>query len=292
MASLPPAGRWRRCCWRGAVSSSPNTPTNCPNVTTSSRCKPKRTPRPTPPSGASPTFTKAVEQLGSADAAVRLGGLYALERVAQNNSAQRQTIVNVLCAYLRMPYIPPPPPSTASAASGPDTGLALLHIQAPAGERDPRQEWQVRLTAQRILTAHPTLPPGVTPMQLTRTVADRQGFWSDIDLDLTGATLIDWDLQGGHVHHAVFEGATFLGTAWFDETTFSGAALFSGATFTGDARFPRAVFTGGASFSGATFSGAAQFDGAVVDRDRAGTWPPGWQMVPSSDGRYGRLIQG
>src|ERR671921_32361 len=48
-------------------------------------------------------YTKAVEQLGCADAAVRLGGLYALERVAQANPSQRQTIVNVLCAYLRMP---------------------------------------------------------------------------------------------------------------------------------------------------------------------------------------------
>jgi len=48
-------------------------------------------------------YTTAVEQLGSADAAVRLGGLYDLERVAQNNPAQRQTIVNVLCAYLRIP---------------------------------------------------------------------------------------------------------------------------------------------------------------------------------------------
>lgn len=40
-------------------------------------------------------FTKAVEQVGSADATVRLGGLYALERVAQHNPDQRQTVVNV-----------------------------------------------------------------------------------------------------------------------------------------------------------------------------------------------------
>ena len=28
------------------------------------------------------------------------------ERLAQDNAEQRQTIVNVLCAYLRMPYQP------------------------------------------------------------------------------------------------------------------------------------------------------------------------------------------
>ena len=54
-------------------------------------------------------YTKAVEQLGNDKAPVRLGGLYALERLAQDNSAQRQTIVNVICAYLRMPFSPTAP---------------------------------------------------------------------------------------------------------------------------------------------------------------------------------------
>ena len=54
-------------------------------------------------------YTKAVDQLGNDKAPVRLGGLYALERLAQDNPAQRQTIVNVICAYLRMPFSPTPP---------------------------------------------------------------------------------------------------------------------------------------------------------------------------------------
>jgi hypothetical protein len=49
-------------------------------------------------------YTKAADQLGSDKAPVRLAGLDALERLAQDNESQRQTIVNVLCAYLRMPY--------------------------------------------------------------------------------------------------------------------------------------------------------------------------------------------
>lgn len=48
-------------------------------------------------------YGKAVEQIGSDKPAVRLAGFYALERLAQDNIGQRQTIVNVLCAYLRMP---------------------------------------------------------------------------------------------------------------------------------------------------------------------------------------------
>jgi hypothetical protein len=43
-------------------------------------------------------YIKPVEQLGSDKAPVRLGGLYALERLAQGNPDQRQTIVNVPCA--------------------------------------------------------------------------------------------------------------------------------------------------------------------------------------------------
>ncbi len=75
-------------------------------------------------------YTKAADQLGSDKAPVRLAGMYALERLAQNTPDQRQTIVNVLCAYLRMPYTPHP-------------------------ESEPAvQEQQVRLTAQRILATH------------------------------------------------------------------------------------------------------------------------------------------
>ncbi len=51
-------------------------------------------------------YTKAADQLGSAQAPVRLAGLYALERLAHSTIEHRQTIVDVICAYLRMPYTP------------------------------------------------------------------------------------------------------------------------------------------------------------------------------------------
>ncbi|MGB8198307.1 MAG: hypothetical protein WCF33_01195, partial [Pseudonocardiaceae bacterium] len=51
-------------------------------------------------------YTKAADQLGSEQAPVRLAGLYALERLAHSAVEHRQTIVNVICAYLRMPYTP------------------------------------------------------------------------------------------------------------------------------------------------------------------------------------------
>ena len=89
-------------------------------------------------------YTKAVEQLGNDKAPVRLGGLYALERLAQDNPAQRQTIVNVICAYLRMPFAPEAPEARRRTPGRRVEPLAYMW----------QQERQVRLTAQRILADH------------------------------------------------------------------------------------------------------------------------------------------
>ncbi|WP_103353043.1 pentapeptide repeat-containing protein [Amycolatopsis sp. CA-128772] len=85
-------------------------------------------------------YTKSVEQLGSDKAPVRLGGLYALERLGQDNPKHRQSIVNVLCAYLRMPF------------KAPDTGLRGRTGAEPGEDTDP--ELLVRLAAQFTGTAN------------------------------------------------------------------------------------------------------------------------------------------
>ena len=80
-------------------------------------------------------YTKAVEQLGNDKAPVRLGGLYALERLAQDNPPHRQTIVNVICAYLRMPFSPTAPtskpvPEATEDAGEPATGTETTTVAA------------------------------------------------------------------------------------------------------------------------------------------------------------------
>ncbi|SDL76631.1 hypothetical protein SAMN05421874_128145, partial [Nonomuraea maritima] len=164
-------------------------------------------------------YGKAVEQLGSAEAPVRLGGLYALEQLAQDNPDPhfRQTIVDVICAYLRMPYTPPPAAQITDEPAVPrptEDGVA-----APTG-RDPFEERQVRLTAQRILAAHLRYRDQPT----RRWWRFRSGnlnarHWPDIRLDLTGAALIDFSLANCRVSEAAFVEATFTGRAWFDRTT-------------------------------------------------------------------------
>ncbi|WP_245939692.1 pentapeptide repeat-containing protein [Stenomitos frigidus] len=46
-------------------------------------------------------FAKAVEQLGSQDIDVRLGGIYSLERIAKDSPKDHWTVMEVLTAYVR-----------------------------------------------------------------------------------------------------------------------------------------------------------------------------------------------
>jgi hypothetical protein len=202
-------------------------------------------------------YTKAVEQLGSDKAPVRLGGLYALERLAQDNPTQRQTIVNVFCAYLRMPFAPEAPkPMLDPKTHTPATGIAALIDTW-------HQERQVRLTAQRILADHMRIDwfqgepaPGPAGPE----------FWPGMRLDLTGATLIDLNFLRVVTAEARFAGARFIGTAQFYEASM-GIASFREATFTEDAAFSRGIFRGPADFTKAAFEGKSWFSGTTFDGD-------------------------
>src|SRR6266568_8093361 len=49
-------------------------------------------------------FATAAEQFGSDKPAVRLAGVYAMAGLADDWEKNRQVCIDVLCAYLRMPY--------------------------------------------------------------------------------------------------------------------------------------------------------------------------------------------
>ncbi|MGW4113995.1 pentapeptide repeat-containing protein [Actinosynnema sp. NPDC004786] len=186
-------------------------------------------------------YTKASEQLGSDKAPVRLAGLYALERLAQDNPHQRQTVVNVLCAYLRMPYtLPGEPPA----------GDIEGQIRARYSERV--QEREVRLAAQRILVAH--LRPGG---DLGRSI---KLSWPDTDLDLSGSTLIDFDFSHCRPRNVDFRGTLFTGVANFRRANFLGYAAFSRAIFTERALFDGVRFDGKCWFNDAVFTKGVRFD--------------------------------
>lgn len=56
-------------------------------------------------------YTEAIAQLGNESVAIRLGGVYALERIARDSIRDRGTILDVLAAYLR--HHSPLPASTS-----------------------------------------------------------------------------------------------------------------------------------------------------------------------------------
>lgn len=229
-------------------------------------------------------YSHAADQLGSDKAPVRLAGLYALERLAQGNPEHRQSIVNVLCAYLRMPYVPPTNPSFVARPLGRRRPIRPGRTPAPTaapqsrGTNTAREEREVRLTAQRILTSH--LRPGADLDSPAAT------FWPDITLDLTGATLINLNFDRCHVSAASFVRTQFVGdpelgeltsqdagkftrtarfdwAARFDRAAFTGPVSFDGATFTDSVWLAGATFAGDARFDNATFAGDARFDSSV-----------------------------
>src|SRR5262249_42637144 len=132
-------------------------------------------------------YVAAAEQLGSERAAVRLAGLYALERLGQDNPGLRQTVIDVMCAYLRMPHVPPAEVLRGDAEHSPR--VLAKDGSDPEPERQPerRQELQVRLTAQRLLRDHTRAAFGSRPEPATYW---RGGNDERMNLDLTGAVLV------------------------------------------------------------------------------------------------------
>ncbi|GGV53436.1 pentapeptide repeat-containing protein [Streptomyces spectabilis] len=212
-------------------------------------------------------FSQAVDKLGSDSPAVRLGGVHALAGLADDapDQSQRQTCIDVLCAYLRLPS--PPDPG--------EQPVTLSTEEQREAHQDKKDRYlalrEVRHTILRLIADHYRIPQG------------SHRSWQDCDLNLTKVT-IDGDMNfrgaafsGGQVS---FDGATFSGgQVFFGNATFSGGQVsFDGATFRdGRVAFSGATFRDGwVSFKDATFSGSqvpfsnATFSGGIVSfRDAA-----------------------
>lgn len=210
-------------------------------------------------------YVAAVEQLGSEKAAVRLGGLYALERLGNDNPKLRQTVVDVICAYLRMPFNPPAEVLRANAEKSPEYLGRDAAVPNPDQQSERRQELQVRLTAQRLLAEH---------LRSTSDTEEPSSYWRDhedqrISLDLSGATLVRFALAGCQPAQATLTDAQLHGNADLTGAKFHGKTDLTGAQFHGVADLSRADFQTSAYLTGAQFHGVADLSGAnfygVVD---------------------------
>ncbi|MEU3457655.1 hypothetical protein ABZ671_29240 [Micromonospora sp. NPDC006766] len=204
-------------------------------------------------------FTKASEQLGSEKAAVRLAGAYAMAGLADDWREGRQTCIDVLCAYLRMPYTPPPDASNEAPAQADDPAPAVDVGTAWTA----REEREVRHTVIRLIGRH------------LRLADDNATSWRGYDFDFTGAVfdggdLADVTFSGGRVSFA--EAQFIAGRSYFAGAVFSGGQVsFAKAVFAGmEVSFDGAVFSGGrVSFARAVFKGVrVSFDGAEFKSGR------------------------
>jgi hypothetical protein len=149
-------------------------------------------------------YQDAAAQLGHEKAPVRLAGVYAMARLADDWSDQRQACIDVLCAYLRMPW--------------PDRG------------ESEEGELQVRRSIVKLMGNH--LNP------------DTQTPWSAMDFNFEGADLRQFDLANAKFAGRVsFNRATFgekcvlrqivFERAWFYAVSVSGSLFLEGLTATG-----------------------------------------------------------
>jgi uncharacterized protein YjbI with pentapeptide repeats len=209
-------------------------------------------------------YVAAAEQLGSDKAAVRLAGLYALERLGQDNPKLRQTVFDVWCAYLRMPYTLPVDVFRRNVEASPERPVPDAEPPDPGVEAERWQELEVRLTAQRLLGTH---------LRLGRAETETRTYWSTNEanrlvVDLAGAVLVDFDASTWTVGHANFRGAQFHGDASLAVAQFHGQVDLHEAKFHGHANLAATEFHGYADLAGTEFHGNASL-AAGQFRDRA-----------------------
>jgi hypothetical protein len=223
-------------------------------------------------------YTKAIEQLGSGKLDVRIGGIYALERVARDSPRDHPTIMEVLAAFIREHSHEHPPPLEGHTA--PPSRDARPDVQAAAtviGRRTTRHDSQflnlvgANLTGAKLSVAD--LPTALL-----------------MGANLTGANLVDANLTGAYLNGANLTTALLYGA------NLTGANL-TGANLTGAnlayanltrANLTRADLTRanlisanlkGADLTRATLTGA-YLDGAHWPSDTP--VPPGWQRGTDS----------
>jgi hypothetical protein len=92
-------------------------------------------------------FTRAVDQLGSLAVDVRIGGIYALERIARDSAIDRAATADVLAAYVRT-HSPWPPHRRTSLREG------LKRMQTRVrGETEPLHQVPLRARAGDVQVA-------------------------------------------------------------------------------------------------------------------------------------------
>jgi hypothetical protein len=206
-------------------------------------------------------YAAAAAQLGSEAAVVRLAGVYALARLAEDWSDQRQTCVDVLCAYLRLPNL------GANSTDLEVRRTVVRVLRDHMRSRDDPATWSrcsLDFTGATLEDADFSDAIFMGNVKFVRTEFLGSTLFSRAHFVSGDCSFSNASFASGSVYftEAVFEGAS----VWFLRTQFSGARVsFEKATFAAPvAFFRRARFSGSSvSFVGATVhEKTIRFDGA------------------------------
>jgi Pentapeptide repeats (8 copies) len=236
-------------------------------------------------------YTKAIEQLGSDKLDVRIGGIYALERIARDSATDHPTVMEVLSAFIREHSREQwPPPPTDEPGSDAPTHMTRPDVQAALtviARRDIQRDRQpIDLTEADL--AHANLG-GATLVGAVLSRVNLHGatlFRANlVDGYLNEAALTDANLFHANLTRAILFRANLIGAyltnAGLTDANLNGANLtradLSDAKLTG-ANLTRANLTG-ANLTGAKLSRANLAD-ALWPQDVV--VPEGWQRDTGS----------
>ena len=165
-------------------------------------------------------YTKAVEQLGSDKLDVRIGGIYALERVARDSARDHPVVMAVLNAFIREHSREPWPPRDdgaeqprRSTRSGVQAAITVI------GRRDAKREIMRINLVQAGLGSADLSGADLSSAVLAGAIltgANLRGAVLD-GADLTSADLAYAFLGGAYLRGAVLDGADLSGAEWPDD---------------------------------------------------------------------------
>ena len=218
-------------------------------------------------------YTKAVEQLGSKEAPVRLGGVYTLiglvdEWLEEKNLEyserlkEGQVIINNLCAYIRFPFTLASYYDELSEDKPSSEGIYKDNQQKFYTDKaEFKSEADIRLSIIKEIHDRLQSPDKNTP-----------GTWSGFEYDFSGSTFFyPIDLTNSYYKKPVnFSGSTyqdevrFDGSVYKDEADFGSSiykswATFDGSTYTGWVGFNCSTYQSWADFSASTYQDGATF---------------------------------
>jgi len=180
-----------------------------------------------------------------------------LEKLKDKAEKEAQTIINILCKYIRTIPNNYTHEQLKEFKSLPESDIEILTHEA-----DIR-----RLIFSEISKRSSTF----TRDGFGKIIDTYTGTWSDFEFDFSRAPIF-YPLSSLTIEKGNFSSAKFYSNADFSGATFTQTADFSKATFTQNANFSWATFTQTADFESATFTQTARFHVTKFTQDANFRW--------------------